>query len=92
MVAYGTRLWPNVAYLILKSICVNVAGASRMSRLNLTPRYRVSRFPCSANAMCVLGVLKEKKGGFLGSEKKGRKISHTLQSAEYIRVGGGSRI
>ena len=42
--------------------------------------------------MCVLGVLKEKKGGFLGSEKKGRKISQTLQSAKYIRLGGGSRI
>ena len=39
--------------------------------------------------MCVLGVLKGKKGGFLGSEKKGRKISQTSQSAEYIRVRGG---
>ena len=41
--------------------------------------------------MCVL-VLKGKKGGFLGSEKKERKTSQTLQSAKYIRVGGGSRI
>ena len=41
--------------------------------------------------MCVC-VLKRKKGGFLGSEKKGRKIVQTLQSAKYTRVGGGSRI